>query len=40
MGDTTGLSNAEAKELCQPPDAETKVSFCFAVEFCDRGFEL
>jgi len=24
MGDTTGLSNAEAKELCQPPDAETK----------------
>jgi len=34
MGDTTGLSNAEAKELCKPPDAETKVSFCFAVEFC------
>jgi hypothetical protein len=33
MGDTTGLSNVEAKELCKPPDAETKVSFCFAVEF-------
>jgi hypothetical protein len=26
MGDTTGLSNTEAKELCKPPDPETKVS--------------
>jgi hypothetical protein len=27
MGDTTGLSSAEAKDLCKPPDQETKVSF-------------
>lgn len=25
MGDTTGLSNAEVKELCQEPDTDTKV---------------
>ncbi|XP_069688010.1 lactoylglutathione lyase [Periplaneta americana] len=24
MGDTTGLSNNEAKEFCKPPDTETK----------------
>ncbi|XP_021935418.1 lactoylglutathione lyase isoform X2 [Zootermopsis nevadensis] len=24
MGDTTGLSNTEAKEICNPPDPETK----------------
>jgi hypothetical protein len=29
MGDTTGLSNNEAKDLCKPPDEETKVSFLF-----------
>jgi hypothetical protein len=32
MGDTTGLSNTEAKELCKPPDPETKVSFCSALD--------
>lgn len=25
MGDTTGLSNAEVKELCHEPDSDTKV---------------
>jgi hypothetical protein len=29
MGDTTGLSNSEAKDLCKPPDEETKVSLVF-----------
>ncbi|XP_023715137.1 lactoylglutathione lyase [Cryptotermes secundus] len=24
MGDTTGLSNTEARDLCKPPDQETK----------------
>jgi len=26
MGDVTGLSNAEADELCQKPESSTKVS--------------
>lgn len=30
MGDTTGLSNTEARDLCKPPDQETKVSFLFS----------
>jgi hypothetical protein len=30
MGDTTGLSSAEAKDLCKPPDQETKVSFLYS----------
>jgi hypothetical protein len=32
MGDKTGLTNTEARELCKPPDPETKVSFYSAME--------
>lgn len=32
MGDVTGLSNAEADELCQKQHADTKVSLMAAAE--------
>lgn len=38
MGDTTGLSNAEAKELCAEPDSATKVSNMYSISTnCSHG---